>query len=801
MRHPLTPGFVGILRLKWMLSGLLVALLSAPLLAQPFLLKGKVLDLTGGQPLGDVSIVDMRTGTGVTTDQSGDFSLKAPPGQLHLEFSRLGYRTVDTVIRVTRDTALTIYLQSRRFAVDELVVTGEHKPGLVSSPEMGSFTLSSQEMSRLPSLLGETDPLKLIQLTPGIQTSSTGGSGFYVRGGGVDQNLILYDRTIVYNPGHLLGLFSVFNSDLVDNVTIHKSGIPARYGGKLSSVISVTTNKGNRDSLQVKGSAGIIFSKLSVSGPLLKGKGAFIAGARRTYAGLVVRPVLSALSSATSFLNKDNVYNFHDLNAGFSLDLSEADHLSFSAYYGRDNYRLIQEGLSQDNALNWGNRLASLTWKHRFSDRAGLTSVVSWTSYDFDFSGMQGDYSFGLVSAMEDFSVKSELNLVHDRHSVSAGFELTEHHFNPSSIFAQTGNFDLNIARAPSARALEGGLFFSDIFKISPALTLTGGVRLSFYNHHGPYQTFERDALGVITDTLQWTGPESLAFYLHPEPRLTLKYQADRHSSWKASYMRIVQYVHLATSTSASLPLDIWISSTESTLPMTGDQVSLGYYRSARNKTLEFSAEVYYKQMFNKPEFLRGIVYSSLDGDLESNIVQGFARSYGLECYVSGDFGKTSGWISYTLSRTENRFEEIHGGLFYPAKYDRTHDLSLTLVRELNNRWDASASFVYLTGNAFTMPVARYIIQGNVVNQYGDVNSFRMPANHRLDVSVKRKITSRRIPDSELVFSVYNVYNRANPFYIYYEVTGDVDKYSLKVEAFVVSLLPVIPSVSWNFNF
>jgi hypothetical protein len=679
-------GLFTYVHIQSLLFVLLLGILPLQLSAQSVLLKGKVVDRKTEQGLGDVSVMEKGSMKGVTTDPSGFFRLPLTPGEHTLEFSFLGFSPYDTTIFITENTKIMVSLLPLRFSVDEVTVTGNRKPDLVSASEMGSFTLTSREMSMLPSLLGETDPLRMIQLTPGIQTSSTGGSGFYVRGGGVDQNLILYDKTLVYNPGHLLGLFSVFNADFIKDVTIHKSGIPAQYGGKLSSVISLTTDKGNNDSLVVKGSAGIIFSKCSVNGPLFQGKGTFIVGARRTYIGLVVRPVVKGLASSTAFLNKDNVYNFHDLNAGFSLDITENDQITGSLYYGRDNYRLIQQGLSQDNALDWGNALAGIAWRHRFSTNADLHTTFSWTTYDFNFSGVHGDYFFGLSSAMEDLHLKSELNMKNGRHNFITGIELTEHRFSPSAIYANTGGFDLNIARAQNARALEGGIFISDLFTITPKLSVTGGLRLSFFNHHGPYESYTRDALGQITDTVSWSGTESLAFYMHPEPRATVKYQMNRESSVKASYMRMAQYVHLATSTSASLPLDIWLPTTRDTKPMTGDQVSVGYFRSIRNKSLEFSGELYYKRMFNKPEFLRGIVYSSLDGALESNIVQGFARSYGMELYLAGETGKYSGWLSYSLSRTENRFEEILGGLFYPAKYDRTHDLSLTLVRQLNDR-------------------------------------------------------------------------------------------------------------------
>ena len=771
------------------------------LFSQEFIIKGKVFDKSTRQILQAVSIKDKISLKGTLTDDSGYFIIFLSSGRHNLEFSHTGFASSDTIFNLSENVELNIYLTPFVYSVGEVTITADGLNDHVSSTLMGSFTLTNREMMKLPTLLGETDPLKIIQLTPGVQAGSEGNTGFYVRGGGTDQNLILYDKTIVYNPGHLLGFFSVFNPAIIKDVSIIKSGIPAQFGGKLSSVINLNSYKGNKDSLEVVGSAGIISSRVVIGGPLFKKKGTFIFGARRTYLELIVEPLVRQVVKSTSFLRKENVYNFYDLNAGASLNVTNTDLVSFSGYHGRDKYRMGQEKIKQENSLEWGNSMGSILWNHKFTDKSEWNTNISWTKYKFDLSGSQSDYFFGLFSSVEDYSIKSDLTLKREKWQMTTGFELTDHSFIPNRIDAKAGDFDLNFGQFSPMSALEGGLFFDSELPLSERLTVAGGLRISFFDHHGPYKKFDKNSSGEITDTLFYPRGKSLAFFANPEPRIVLKYAINNNTSLKASYMRIAQYIHLATSATASLPTDIWIPSNSEIKPLIGDQISLGYFRNFPKNGMEFSTEIYFKKMNNQLQFLRGIVYNSIDGTIESNLATGNGQSYGFEFYLGKKAGKTTGWLSYTLARTEEKFDEINDGFIYPAKYDRRHDISLTLIRKFNEKWTGSAVFIYMTGNAFTMPVGRYIIQGNIVNEYGKVNSFRMPSYNRMDVSLTRKITTRKNWSSDLVLSVYNIYNRANPYYIYFEAAGDLEKYTLVVKAVFVTLFPVIPSVSWNFNF
>lgn len=768
--------------------------------SQDIILSGTVTDLNTGKTLSGVTVRDLSTLSGTLSDKEGSFRLSLSTGDHMLVFSHVGYRDHDTLLHLRTNTRLDIILYPSDISLNEVTVTAEGGQDIVNSSGMSSLTLKKKDIMKMPSLLGETDPLGLLRFTPGVQSGSEGNVGFLVRGGGSDQNLILFDNALIYNPGHILGFFSAFNPDVIRDVNIMKSGIPARFGGKLSSVINVRSYTGNEDSLEITGNLGLISSRIAISGPLRAVKGTFIIAARHTYLELFAKPVMNSFVKNQTFFDKDNFYNFHDLNAGLTVQISPDDRLCFSAYTGMDNYALTQGSLNQKSRLKWGNTIVSARWSHNMH-AADLSTGVSWTRYSFGLAGSQSDYSFGIFSSTDDFSLKSELTFRSGNHSFNSGIELTEHRFVPNRINATATGFNLNFGQFSPMNAIEAGLFAEDEINLGEQFVITAGVRYSLFSHHGPFTDYIKNPMEQMTDTVHYSILGSVAFYSNPEPRIIIKYNLDKTASLKASYMRIAQYVHLATSATVSLPTDIWLPSTAGVKPMTGNQLSMGYFRNLLNNRFEFSTEVYFKTMKNKPEFLRGIIYNSIFGDPVQNIVPGSGRAYGTEVYLRKKTGRLTGWVSYTLARTEQRFDEINSGLWYPAKYDRRHDIAVTISEKLNAKWDLSATFIFTSGNAYTIPVGRYIIQGNIVNQYGSVNSFRMPPYHRLDLSLSRKTLIMRHIPTELNFSIFNAYNRANPYFMYFEATGDLEDYSLKINPVVVSLFPVIPSVSWSFNF
>jgi hypothetical protein len=776
-----------------------ILLFPSAVFSQNVLLKGRIYASGTYQPLSSVSVQDLSSLEGTLSNDEGAFSLKLKKGDHVIVFSHLGFGNADTTLHLTDNLEISILLKPSDISLNEVTISAESSENIVSSQKISSVTIKKQEMMKMPALLGETDPLGLLRFTPGVQSGSEGNTGFNIRGGGNDQNLILFDNALVYNPGHLLGFFSVFNPDAVRDVNIMKSGIPSRYGGKLSSVISVRSFEGNSDSLELNANVGLISSRITLSGPLSNGRGTFIVGGRRTYLNLLAEPVISKMVKNQTFFSKENEYGFYDLNAGIGYSLAPNDHISISAYQGSDNYKMVRSRIKQKSSLQWGNNLGSLTWEHT-GDSRKLTSGISWTKYNFDVEGSQNEYSFGLFSSVSDINIRSDLSVTMKSHVINTGLELIEHHFVPNNITANASNFVLNFNQFNPMNAFEGGIYAEDEFRLFPDLYVSAGIRFSFFSQHGPYDKYISNPLNEIIDTLHYSRYQSLAFYCNPEPRLILKYEIDKNTSVKASYMRIAQYVHLATSGTVSLPTDIWIPSTAFIKPMTGDQISAGYFRNFNRNQFEFSAEVYYKSMKNKLEFLRGIVYNSIFGRLEENITAGQGRSYGLELFLRKKTGKLTGLVSYTLSGTEQKFDVINEGYWYPAKYDHRHDLTITATEKLNSKWSFSSSFILTSGNAYTIPVGRYIIQGNIVNEYGGVNQFRMPAYNRLDLSLSRQVKLNRNIMSELILSIYNAYNRANPYFIFFETKGSIEDYSLEIRPVVTSLFPVIPSLSWRFT-
>jgi outer membrane receptor protein involved in Fe transport len=451
--------------------------------------------------------------------------------------------------------------------------------------------------------------------------------------------------------------------------------------------------------------------------------------------------------------------------------------------------------------MSWGNAIVAGRWIHLFSERTSLTTSWSHSRYDFGFAGEQSEYAFSINSSIRDYKVSTRLERFGEKHTVNTGIDLTRHRYLPNNIEVAASGFQLAFLEFSPLYAYEGGIYLDDEYVVSDRISLAMGLRYSFFNQVGPYKEYMLDELSVARDSVLYPRGKSLAFYHHPEPRLSLKVGLGADASIKASYMHVAQYIHLATASSVSLPSDFWFPSSRSIEPQIGDQVTVGYFKDWFGGQLETSLELYYKNTRNQIEFIRGVINNSLHMTMEENLTVGDGWSYGAEWFIRKPEGRLTGWVGYTLARTVKDFERINQGIIYPAKYDRRHDLSVALVYQITERWDASAVFIYASGNAFTLPVGRYIIQGNLINEYGEVNNYRMPPYHRLDISANRSRITRRGNVSTWNFSIYNVYNHANPFYFYFEVSGDLEEYRLDVEPKMVSLFPIVPSISWRFEF
>lgn len=762
---------------------------------------GTVMDCETREPLQGCSVVEIRSGTGAVTAPSGDFTIALSPGKATLRMTYIGYAEVDTNLTVSRSIPeLKICLSPSPVQYDEVVVKADEK-SFTEAVRMGDVTLSREVMERMPKFLGEADPIRLLQLTPGVQSSTEGGVGFYVRGGNLDQNLVLFDGATVYNPGHLMGFVSAFNPDVLQDVSLVKSGIPARFGGRLSSVLQVNPLRGRSDTLHMQGQVGLVASRLTLNRSFAGNRGSFVLAARGASMDLFVKPVIfPLLADVNPFLNQSS-YSFYDFNGGISYRLGERDYIHFTAFYNNDRFAIERSERMAETGMDWGNFILSGKWSHLFGNGAMLQTSFFRTDYHFDLSGSQSEFIFSLLSSVEDYALKSVLDHVWGNHRFSAGIELAHHQFTPNDIDVAAGDLVMNFLSYNRLYAYEGGVFVSDEFEISSRLALSLGIRYSFFNQTGPYTEYVYEGTSPFPDSVTYPAGASLAFYHHPEPRISARYRLNENASLKASYMHMAQYVHLATSSTVSLPTDIWLPSSRDIRPQYGDQYGLGFFRSFLDGAYEGSVELYYKQSRNQLEFLRGVLSNSLRLSLMDNIAIGKGRAYGLEFLLRRNAGRLTGWTGYTLSRSVRLFEEVNEGKIYPAKFDRRHDVSLAAMYKLNDRWNLSAAFIYVSGSAFTLPVARYVIEGNLVNEYGEVNNYRMPPYNRLDLSATRSAQWRNGMTSTWDFSVYNVYNRSNPFYIYFATTGNLDSYQLEVDPVMVTLFPIVPSVSWKFKF
>ena len=608
----------------------------------------------------------------------------------------------------------------------------------------------------------------------------------------------MLDQATVYNASHLFGFFSVFNGNSVDNVSLTKGGMPAYYGGRLSSVLAIETKSGNFEEWRGKGSVGLIATNLALEGPLLKEKLSVSLAGRRTYYDLISRP----LNQHVDFLKNGLNYYFYDLNARLEYRLSDRNRFILSGYTGQDRFQYSNNG-SFSNRIGWGNRVLSLRWNHLYTSRLFSKTSVTYSHYFMDFGATVSDYNLQLTSAVQD--VSGEYTLTYnssDQHEVTAGVQFTHHRFFPNETQAQADGTGLDFMEAEVLHAQEGALYLNDEYKLSSHWTVSGGLRLTAFQHIGPFRRYEAVAQGVAVDTLLYPSGATVASYANIEPRLSVVYHVSKASSLKLAYDCSYQYTHMVPLASTSLPTDVWVPSSERIKPQRGDQYSLGYFTTRGGDAYEGSVMVYYKGMQQQIEHHDGVLIGQRKGtNFDDNFLFGRGRSYGSEFLVKKKKGPLTGWVSYTLSKTDRIFAEVDEGKPYPARYDRRHDLSLLLNYRRHPRWSFSGVLAFASGNTMTLPVARYVINGNVVNEYEGRNNFRMPAYHRMDLSATYEGRKRARFSTSWVFSLYNVYSRLNPYYLYFDVEGDIKEYRLEVKAKQISLFPIIPSVTYRVSF
>jgi len=772
---------------RFSLLFVLFTVLSSAYGQERFTISGNITDSDNGEGLIGATVLVEELKTGVVTNEYGFYSLTLVKGAYTLAISYVGFETFRKTIVLDQNLRLNQELVSQSRNLQEVVVTSERPDENIRSTSIGVNKLDVREIDVVPVVFGEKDVIKTIQLLPGIK-SNEGGGGFFVRGGSADQNLILLDEAPVYNASHLLGFFSVFNSDAIKDLSIYKGHIPAEYGGRASSVLDIRMKDGNSKKLTASGGIGLISSRLAVEAPLVKDKGSFIVSGRRTYADVFLK-----LSNNEDLSN--SILYFYDLNVKANYRLNPNNRIYLSGYFGRDKF-----GFSDVFGFDWGNTTATLRWNHIFNDKLFLNSTVLFSDYNYQvkISGDEGENNgFRITSAIRDFSIKEDFDyFISPANTMKFGVNVIRHGFMPGAI--ETDLFsDVNASRLQEKYAWEGAVYVSNDTEFSDRFMANYGLRYSYFAQVGPGDIFTYDENGEIIDVNSYGSGDIVQTYGGLEPRIGLTYVLDEESSIKTSFGRNRQYLHLLSNSTSGTPIDLWIPSSNNVKPQFVDQYAAGYYRNFKDNTFESSVEIYYKDMNNQVDYKTGaeLVYNE---NVESQLLFGKGWSYGAEFFLKKNTGDLTGWISYTWSKTERKFDGVDQGQVYPANQDRRHDLSLVGIYQLSRKWTLSASFVYYTGNAVTFPIGKYQVEGKVVNLYDKRNANRYPDYHRLDLGATLQLKEKENFSSDINFSIYNAYARKNVYSINFrEVAAD----PTRTEAVKLSLFNILPSVTYNFKF
>jgi len=775
-------------------------------------LSGYVIDGRDGETMIGAKVYIPSIRKGAITNNYGFFSLTVPKGTYTIEFRMSGLDTETKEIDLNEDVRFDMEMGTKMQNIQEVVVNANAEDN-IKSTKIGQLQLDIDEIKTLPAFMGEVDIIKTIQLLPGVSSAAEGGQGFYVRGGGPDQNLVLLDEATVYNAAHLFGFFSVFNADAVKSVNLIKGGMPANFGGRMSSVLEVNMDEGNKKKFGVKGGLGVISSRLTVQGPLKKDKGSFIVSARRTYLDVIMK---AAIPKDSPFAGSS--YYFYDLNLKMNYTLGKKDKLFLSSYYGKDEFSFgnLDDNFQVD--MPWGNGIVALRWNHLFSSKLFMNVTATMTDYRFSFISSQDEFRFALNSGIRDWGGKIDFTYFpNTRHKIKYGVDYTFHTFTPFSVSAENDETVFDTGIAQKLYSHESALYALDEFDVNEYLRINAGLRYSMFQHVGPFTRYINGDISQPDSTIEYSKGDLIKFYNGLEPRISLRWLLPDRSSIKAGYSYNYQYVHLTSLSAVSLPTDVWYPTTNLAQPQKGWQTSLGYFRNFANNMLETSVEVYYKGMNNLIEYKEGALPSDNVNDNTDNLlVYGKGWSYGIEFFIKKTYGKFTGWIGYTWSKTERLFEEINNGEVFPAKYDRRHDLSVVGSYKLGKRWVFSGAFIYATGNTLTLPTSWYVQNQELLFNYGQRNSTRMAPYHRLDISAtwygkeyKEKqdpatgetIQVKKKLKTNVAISVYNVYNRANPYFLYIDNDGDFLAGNFEIKVKQVTLFPIIPSVTWNFEF
>ena len=757
-----------------------------PELQKKVTISGYVSDRDNGEMLAGVTIYESNLKTGTSTNSYGFYSLTIPAGNYTLQYSSIGYETIIQSGQTDNDIRLNISVKSTETTLGEVVIEGKRTDENVRSTEMNRVSLDIKTIRMVPSLLGEVDLVKVLQLLPGVQATSEGATGFSVRGGSADQNLIILDEATVYNASHLMGFFSVFNNDAVKNVTLYKGDIPAAYGGRLSSLLEVQMKDGNSKKTGFSGSIGTISSKLTIEGPVIKDRTTFLVAGRRTYADLFLP------FAKDKNLQGDKLY-FYDLNLKMSHIINEKNRLYLSGYSGRDVFKNLF------SSIGFGNQTASLRWNHLFSQKLFFNLSLIYSKYNYEIGTPENEpTSFIWNSKLQDYSARFDFtHFLSGNHKLRFGASTMYHQFYPGSVKG-TGNVTLySDFVLPAEYALEHSLYISDEYKIRENLSIKYGLRMALFQNFGPATIYTYDNEYKPIDSTVYSGHKIFNTYSSFEPRMTFTYIFNDISSVKGSYSHTAQFIALAQNSTAGTPLDVWFPSTPNVKPQVSDQFSAGYFRNFKKNMYEVSAEIYYKTFGNLIDF-RDHAQLFLNQYLEGELRIGRGYAYGLETMLRKDEGRFTGWISYTWSRAFRIVPEINRGERYNSPYDKPNSINIVANYEFTRRIAASATWVYATGLPVTFPTGRAVVSNAIIPIYSDRNAYRMPDYHRLDLSVTFRGKPGKKWHNELNISVYNVYNRHNAWAINF-VRDKTDPNVTYAE--MTYLFSIIPALTYNVKF
>lgn len=753
--------------------------------SQNYTVSGYVKDAENGETLLGANIyLKGKAETGTTTNNYGFYSLSLPAGNYTIVYSYLGFQDQEKDILLNENKKMDVNL-GIGVTLKELVVEENSAVDQVQNTSMGRIEMKAEDIKKLPALLGEVDVLKTLQLLPGVSAADEGSAGFYVRGGGADQNLLLLDEAPVYNSGHMLGFFSVFNNDAIKNTTLIKGSMPAQYGGRLSSVIDIQMKEGNDKHFQADGGIGLISSRLTLQGPIWKERTSFILSGRRTYALDLAQPFIKK----TEFAGTN--YFFYDLNAKVNHRFSEKDRIYISSYFGRDilNYSSNERGFNLN--MPYGNNTSTIRWNHLINSKMFMNTSLVYNGYDFLIKGSQDLFEFRLSNGVKDLQGKVDFDYYpRPGRSIKYGASVIHHKFTPNVIRGRSGEVEFT-NDFQSKFGLEYAMYYQDEVKFNRYVTVHFGLRLSKFDHVGPYKVNDKT----------YNKLEKITSYGGAEPRIFSTVLLDPLTSIKFGYNLNRQYIHLVSNSASTLPTDVWVASSASVKPQIGHQFAAGLFKANSTGTWNASMEIFYKILQNQIDY-KETYTNNQNVEVEQAFVFGRGKAYGAELFLQKQKGKLTGWIGYTYLRTWREYAEIENGRRYPASFEKPHDIEIVLNYDIHKKWNLSSVFVYNTGRPFTPLRGVYYIDNELVTRYGPRNSVRYQDYHRMDFTANYTPSpgsSRRFTSS-WAFSVYNLYNRKNPFFVNYDLDSDFANGKAKASAYKVSLFPIIPSITWNFK-